>query len=212
MTPVREAYLRAAQSAIDLLGDPAVASAWSSESALSRLSVGGLAAHLAAQVVFVGHILDEPVPPGEPVSLLDHYERVRWLGADLYAEANVQIRASGEAGATDGPAAVAGRARQTLQQVRDRLPAEAADRVVRPPGGPWGLRLDDFLVTRLMEIVVHSDDLAFSLDRATPDFPPSVLDPVLSLLSTLAVRRHGAPAVIRALSRAERAPRTISAF
>jgi hypothetical protein len=37
-----------------------------------------------------------------------------------------------------------------------------------------------------------------------------VLDPVFGLLTGLAVREHGSVAVLRALSRAERAPRTIA--
>ena len=76
----------------------------------------------------------------------------------------------------------------------------------------WGLRLDDLLVTRMMEIAVHSDDLAVSVGIATPQLPAQVLDPVLKLLADLAVRRHGAVALLRALSRSERAPATISAF
>jgi hypothetical protein len=47
---------------------------------------------------------------------------------------------------------------------------------------------------------------------ATPTLPPAVLDPVLDLLIRLAVRRQGPTAVLRALSRSERAPGTISAF
>jgi hypothetical protein len=59
---------------------------------------------------------------------------------------------------------------------------------------------------------VHSDDLALSVGLATPPLPPEVLDPVFTLLTGLAVRRHGPTAVLRALSRSERAPATISAF
>jgi hypothetical protein len=39
-----------------------------------------------------------------------------------------------------------------------------------------------------------------------------VLAPVVALLTRLAVRRHGQGAVVSALTRTERAPRTISAF
>jgi hypothetical protein len=74
------------------------------------------------------------------------------------------------------------------------------------------LRLDDFLVTRMMEIAVHSDDLAVSTGVPTPELPAEVLEPVLALLTGLAVRRHGQPAVLRALSRAERAPDRINAL
>jgi hypothetical protein len=92
------------------------------------------------------------------------------------------------------------------------LPTEPGDRVVFLPWGPWSLRLDDFLITRMMELAVHSDDLAYSVDTDTPELPDAVLEPVLGLLTALAVRRHGQPAVLRALSRAERAPDRINAI
>jgi hypothetical protein len=47
----------------------------------------------------------------------------------------------------------------------------------------------------MMEVVVHSDDLAHSVNVPTPSFPPEVEEPVLSLLTQLAVRRHGFVAV-----------------
>jgi hypothetical protein len=68
------------------------------------------------------------------------------------------------------------------------------------------------LVTRMMEIVVHSDDLAASVELDTPEFPESVITPVLALLTGLAVRRHGATAVVRALTRPQRAPDSVAAF
>jgi hypothetical protein len=168
--------------------------------------------HLAGQILFVPRSLDEPPPDGEPLPLLAHYARVTWIGADLDDDINVKIRRGGEAVAADGAAPLVAQTQEVVRQLRDRLPAEPADRVVHPPAGPWPLRLDDFLVTRMMEIAVHSDDLACSVGVPTPDLPDEVLDPVLDLLSRLAVRRHGSTAVLRALSRAERAPATITAF
>jgi len=99
-----------------------------------------------------------------------------------------------------------------VAKLRTVLPAEAVDRVVRLPWAPWELTLHDFLTTRMMELAVHADDLAVSVGVPTPEFPAAVLEPVVGLLSGLAVRRHGATAVLRALSRAERAPATIAAF
>ena len=212
MTAIRGAYLVAAESAAALLDDPAVAAGWDKPSALVGFSVGGLAAHLATQVLFVPRTLAQAAPEGEPVTLLGHYGRVTWLGADLDEEANVAIRRGGEQVATDGAAALVENTRAAVREIRGLLATEPDDRVVRGPAGPWPLRLDDFLVTRMMEIAVHSDDLAYSVGIGTPDLPSSVLDPVVDLLSHLAVRRHGATSVLRALSRAERAPTTISAF
>ena len=69
----------------------------------------------------------------------------------------------------------------------------------------WSLRRADFLLTRLLEIVVHSDDLAVSVRVATPEFPDEAFEPVRDLLVRLAVRRHGQSAVVGTLSRRERA-------
>jgi hypothetical protein len=78
--------------------------------------------------------------------------------------------------------------------------------------GPWSLLLDDLLITRMMELVVHSDDLAVSVGIATPALSERAVDTVIELLSRLAVRRHGPTAVLGALSRADRAPATVAAF
>jgi hypothetical protein len=63
-----------------------------------------------------------------------------------------------------------------------------------------------------MELAVHSDDLAASVGVPTPELPPAAAELVLGLLTQLSIRRHGATAVLRTLSRAERAPGTITAF
>jgi hypothetical protein len=80
------------------------------------------------------------------------------------------------------------------------------------PWQGWALTVHDWLVTREMEIVVHADDLAASVDLPTPEFPDAVLIPVLDLLTRVAIRRHGQAALVRALSRPQRAPASVSAF
>ncbi|WP_316525683.1 hypothetical protein [Kitasatospora brasiliensis] len=80
------------------------------------------------------------------------------------------------------------------------------------PRGPWSLTLDDLLATRTMELAVHGDDLAVSVGLPSPELPPETAESVIGLLARLAVRRHGQAAVLRALSRAERAPESIAAF
>lgn len=212
MTPAREAFAAAAASAAALLRDPAVAASWDSASVLEEFSVAGLAGHLARQVLAVPRVLDQPVPPDQPVSLADHYARVSWIGAALDDDANAEIRRGGEDEAAGGAASLAAVTEAAVETLRATLPAEPAGRLVRPSWVSWTLTLDDFLITRMMEIAVHSDDLALSVGVAAPWLPPTVLDPVLDLLTRLAVRRHGPTAVLRALSRSERAPATISAF
>ncbi len=103
--------------------------------------------------------------------------------------------------------------------LRDRLAELPAVLDGAAPGDPvlipwqgWALTTHDFLVTRLMETVVHSDDLAASVGVETPEFPDDVVAPVLDLLTDQAVRRHGATALVRALARPQRAPGSVSAF
>ena len=98
----------------------------------------------------------------------------------------------------------------------DALPAvlaaaSAADPALIP-WQAWALTAHDFLVTRLMEMLVHSDDLAASLDVPTPQFPDEAVRLVLGLLTSVAVERHGQTALVRALSRPQRAPGSVSAF
>lgn len=208
----RIAYLTAAQSALELLRSDAVHEAWDRPSALAEFSVAGLAGHLAHQVLSVPGVLDEAAPAAAPIALFDHYAGSSWRDAGPDADVNVGIRAQGDAHASAGPVALADRTAAAVASLEQRLPAEPADRVVFLPWVQWALRLDDFLTTRMMEIAVHSDDLAFSVGVPAPDLPDPVLEPVLALLTGLAARRHGQAAVLRALTRAERAPEAINAF
>lgn len=212
MHPIRTGFLAAARSAVELLAHPAVTRRWDAPSALAEFRVGGLAGHLASQVLAVPGVLAEPVPAGEPVGLLDHYALGTWIGASVDDEVNVGIRHAGERYAADGPDELVAAFRSGIDELAAALPAEPDGRVVHLARGPWSLTLDDYLTTRVMELAVHSDDLAVSVDVATPELPAEALDPVLGLLARLAVRRHGQPAVLRALSRAERAPANVTAF
>ncbi|MGW0485472.1 maleylpyruvate isomerase N-terminal domain-containing protein [Nonomuraea sp. NPDC003214] len=209
MGEIRNAYVTAAASAAALLRDPAVAAAWDKPSALTEFSVGGLAGHLAQQLVRVdGALASEGA--GEPIRLLEHYTRSPWVQEGLDHESNVNIRRGGEQAAARGAEALAAATEELLDRQRTALAAEPADRVIDLPN--WSLLLDDFLLTRLIELVVHADDLAASVGVPTPELPPQVVEPVVEMLARLAVHRHGATAVIRTLSRAERAPAAISAF
>src|SRR5687767_3752235 len=100
MTSIRDAYLIAARSAVDLINEDAVTSAWSEPSALEGFTVGGLAAHLAGQIFSVRYALTTEQPETDPIPLVGHYERAAWVGADLDAEVNVRVRDSGETRAT----------------------------------------------------------------------------------------------------------------
>jgi uncharacterized protein (TIGR03083 family) len=211
MRPVREAFLVAGHSAAALLRLPQVEQCWARPSALAEFSVSGLCGHLANQVINASAVLDREPLDEAPIPLLQHYFKGSWMGAPIGDDVNVQIRATGEQVAGDGPADLAARLEQHLESLRRKLPREPEDRIV-PVGGRWNLRLDDYLVTRMMELAVHSDDVAVSVGVDPPPLPPTVLDPVLDLLTRLSLHKHGQAAMLRALTRKERAPADITAF
>ncbi|MEY9846473.1 uncharacterized protein (TIGR03083 family) [Streptacidiphilus sp. BW17] len=207
-----ESYLAAAEAAVSLLAHQSVADAWEKPSALAGYAVSGLAGHLAGQVNVVAKALDGPEPDTEPVALLDYFLQASWIDADQDGEVHRGIRGSGDQYAEVGPQALATRTAEVLDRLRRDLPRQAPHRVVQFPWGPPSLRLDDLLTNRTMELVVHLDDLAVSVGVPTPELPAPATDAVVGLLATLAARRHGSVPVLRALTRAERAPATIAAF
>jgi mycothiol maleylpyruvate isomerase-like protein len=209
---IAEVYLDAAANAADLIASAEVAASWNEPSALAEFAVSGLTGHLARQVITVPGLLRREVPPDpEIIGILDHYARVPWLDAALDDEANVAVRRSSEAAAADGHEVLATRVAQTIGELTTTLADEDLARLVYLPWTGWALTLADFLASRLLEIVIHVDDLAVSVG-VEPAMDVVAQDTVLVLLTRLAARRHGTAAVLRALSRKERAPATITAF
>jgi hypothetical protein len=206
------ALLLAGAAAVDLASQPKVAAAWDAPSALQLMTVGGVAAHLLGQLSSTLATLDEPLRSASPVALDVHYDRVQWRGRPLDAATNVSIRDGSQESASAGPVALLDRATADLAELAARLVRVEHDTLVQQPWTQWPLALDDFLLTRLMELSVHMDDLAVSVGLPTPALPAEVTGPVRHLLVDLAAGRHGEVAVLRALSRAERAPSTVTAF
>jgi Mycothiol maleylpyruvate isomerase N-terminal domain len=211
VTDLRAAFVAATDHVATIVSRVDVRAAWHEQSALAEWEVGGLVAHLAGQPVTTVALLRAD-PIGDPIPLEEHYARSAWVRASLDDEVNVSIRESGDARAADGPDAVLAAVTEARDALPDLLAAQPDDRAVLIPWAGWSLGLDDFLTGRLMEVVVHGEDVAASVGFTTPPLPRGVLDPVLALLTRLAVTRHGQGAVVSALTRAERAPRTVSAF
>lgn len=207
---IRDAFLDSAEVAVVLLRERALAGRWSAPSALPGFTVGGLARHLANQVTGSVTLL-AAAPGGVAVGVLDHFTGNAWVTSGAGSAANVDILDRSErAAAATTAEALAGEVSAALGLLRTVLPGEPADRVVDLGG--WGLTVEDFLLTRVLELVVHADDLAVSLGLPTPPMPAPATEATIRLLSRLATWRHGPLDVIRALARRERAPATIAAL
>jgi hypothetical protein len=126
------------------------------------------------------------------------------------------VRTSADAFAASGPDDLGERVRADLAALPGAL-APVLDGSRRPdsvliPWQGWSLTAADFVLTRTMEAVVHSDDLAASIGVDTPRFPDEAVDAVLGLLASVAAERHGQAALVRALSRPQRSNGPVSAF
>lgn len=196
-------FLSAADSTRPLLDLPDLEEAWDRPSALERMTVGQLTAHLSRAVTVVPGYLDTDAPPpfqDAPGYFLAIFPKV---DTDLDSEVATAVRARATVEAGEGAQAVRAawdRAREDLQV---RLETEEPGRGIAVRGS--SMQVEDYLVTRLVELVVHADDLAASLEVAGPRFDPAVTGTVIDCLTRIASRRHSPVAVVRALTRVERA-------
>jgi hypothetical protein len=208
----RSSFVVACQTAFALAREPSVAAVWDDESACAGMTVGGLTHHLLGQIRHTVGLLSEPPTDDAPIPLLEHYTRAAWVSSSADDDANTSIRDGDNAAAAAGPAAVLGEVTPLLERLPDVLERRREPDTVLIPWQGWALTTDDFLATRSMELVVHSDDLAASVGLPTPVFPGPTVGQAVDLLAGVSMRRHGQAAVIRALSRPQRAPHDISAF
>jgi uncharacterized protein (TIGR03083 family) len=207
-----DTVLGSARTVRDLALSDAVRDRWHEESACEGMTVGGLAFHLAGQARGLVRLLPEPPDDTEVISTREHYRRAAWANSDLAGDANVEIREGSDDQARAGYDALADRLEADLAVLPAALAGVDDDTPVLIPWQGWSLTARDFAVTRLMEMVVHADDLAASVGVETPAFPEPAVREVLGLLTDVAVDRHGQAALVRALSRPQRAPASVTAF
>jgi hypothetical protein len=206
------AFLSAARTALELASSPQVRDAWGSESACAGLTVGGLAHHLLKQAGNTERLMSAPTVDQAPIPMLEHYARAAWVRESQAGRTDPEQDEKDNGAASAGPDAVLAEGREVLDRLPALLGAARDPDTVHIAWQGWSLHTEDFLTTRMMEIVVHSDDLAASVGLPTPQFEEGVVGPVLGLLTGVAARRHGQAALVRALSRPQRAPATVSAF
>lgn len=208
MADVRALFLSTADAVLDLLDDDAVEAAWSEPSCLEGMTVGGLAAHTARAVTTVARYLDQPAPPPS-AALEDAAGYVLAVVPDPAptSDVNVAVLGRAETGAGAGLSAVIADARAVLADLDGRLESASADAAIAVLDGV-ALLLDDYLATRLVELVVHADDVLASVDlgRQLEDVVPDAAGAsAVATLAELARRRSSTARMIRSLARSERA-------
>lgn len=178
-------------------------------SALAEFSVRGLAGHLRRAMTMVEAYLDQPAPAGDVAGSVEHVSAPAYFASVLPADRDLDsdfhraIRQRGLETAPERPDEFSLVWAESAGNLITRLDQEPADRLVQVFGGVV-LTLDEYLATRLVELVVHADDLAVSLDVAPALLSPAVTGLVITTLVEVARLRHGDAAVVRALCRRER--------
>jgi hypothetical protein len=211
LSPVRARYLAAARTALELLAAPDVAARWDEASALEGMAVADLAGHLALSgVLIVEQLLDGPDPAAGETTTAGGYFGSFTSAVDPGSELNAAVRQRSHEVASRGRDAVVEAAADTLERLADRLVSEPPGRQVVSRG--YALTLEEFLRTRSVELAVHVEDLELSVGLGpgltavdpVPDAPDDVVADAIDVLVAAAVARHGAAAVLRALTRRER--------
>jgi Mycothiol maleylpyruvate isomerase N-terminal domain len=202
MNPTRMAYVEAATIAAELVALPDVAAKWDDPGTSRGMTVGGIAVHLVGSGIemLVSCLLEEE-PPGTRTLEPSRYFSGQSL--DLDHEGHEDVRERARSGSQRGAASLASDAASAVSGLAVSLAEQGESRRVLVLG-KFDMTLDGFLITRLVELLAHADDLAASISIPTPDMPAKAYDLVIPCLTDVARRRHGDLAVLRALARRER--------
>jgi len=198
---VRALVVEAVSQAAELIATPATAERWSRPSALEGMTVGALSAHLVRAAGATIAYLDRTPPDRRPDG--DLLTSVTYFHAAVDSPIHDQIKDVSAAESAIGHGATAAKCRQLAADLEARLAAEPGDRLVAARGGRL-LTLDDFCRTRLIEVLLHLDDLAVSTGQPRPATDPEGAAVIIEICMNIARDRNGDWGVLYALTRAER--------
>ena len=198
---VRAIVVDAVEAAAELMAMPSVAGKWDEPSALEGMTVGALSAHLVraagATIAYLDRTPADRQPDGELLTPITYFH------AALDSPIHDQIKDVSATEAAIGHEATVAKCRQLVADMKTRLAAEPGDRLVGALGGRM-LTLDDFCRTRLIEVLLHLDDLAVSLGEVRPTTDPLGAEIVIEICMGIARHVHGNWNILYALTRAER--------
>jgi hypothetical protein len=198
---ITELFLDDAQVIIGALADPRVGAAWDRPSVLEDQLVSGLAGHLARGGIWVvGDYLDAGDPAG-PVDLHSAGDYFAGFVDTQTDAAHAAIRQRGARVGEVGQAELVATATTRLAALGPRLTTLGPDHLIAVIAG-WVMRLEDYLVGRIVEQVVHLDDLARSVGAEPWPVPADSVRLVTDTAIEIARRRAGDAATVRALFRA----------
>jgi hypothetical protein len=198
---VRALVLQAVEASAELMSRPAVADRWNEPSALPGMTVGALSAHLVRAAGATIAYLDRTDPTAVPEDEL--LTPVTYFHAAVDSPIHEQIRTVSAGESAIGHEATVAKCNEVAANMRSRFASEPSGRLVGALGGRM-LTLDDFCRTRLIEVLLHMDDLAASVDETRPATDPEGPAIVIDITMGIARQLNGDWEVLYGLSRGER--------
>jgi hypothetical protein len=203
---VRELVAEAVEAAASLIGRDEVARQWDQPSALAGMTVGALAAHLVRAAGATLAYLDRTDPSARPAGELLTPATYFHAAIDSPIHDRIKVVSADEAAA--GHDELAAKCAQVAVSMRERFAVEPTDRLVGALGGRM-LSLDDFCRTRLIEVLLHVDDLAASVGVERPVTDPEGAAIATDILLRIARDRHGDWPMLMAMARQERSTEAV---
>ncbi|NUP40571.1 MAG: maleylpyruvate isomerase family mycothiol-dependent enzyme [Streptomyces sp.] len=152
---------------------------------LGGWTVRELVAHLSMAVGAVARHLEQPPPPAREVTATGCVAATAALGGDIDEDTR-------SLAASEAPAELLDRAAARFAEL---VPDAPGDRLLAARVG--AIRLDDFLVTRCVELVVHTDDLAAALGASLPYDRQALAAATRLLADALAAKAPGGSVEVR---------------
>ena len=200
---VRGLVVEAVEAAAELMSRPVVGERWDEPSALDGMTVGSLSAHLVRAAGATLAYLDRTDPATTPDDEL--LTPITYFHAAVDSPIHEQIKDVSSSEAEIGHDAMAAKCRGVADEMVERFAEEPPDRLVGALGGRM-LTLDDFCRTRMIEVLLHLDDLAVSVGEQRPETDPEGAAIVTDITMGIARHLHGDWGVLYALTRGERSP------
>jgi hypothetical protein len=202
-----DVYLGAVDWLRGILSRADVVEAWGRPSTVARYTVGGVAAHAVHGVLWLEQVLKDAEPMGLRKVRIPEYLGLNRVEGENDEPFGASLRSAAEVFAETGAHIVAAALTVSRDELVTLLGAAHASRavpVIRVPGAY--APLSEYLPTRILEAIVHGDDIACSVPGLkVPDPPHAAVTSCLEVCLELARSRVGDLGSLRAFTRVERA-------
>jgi hypothetical protein len=202
-----DAYFNAVDWLRGILSRAEVVESWSQPSGVAFYTVGGVAAHAVHGVLWLEQVLKDTEPVGLRRVKIPEYMGLNRIDGENDDPFGASLRSAAEAFSETGARIVAAAltvSRDELVPLLRAAPATRAVPVIRVAGAY--APLSEYLSTRILEAIVHGDDVANSVpDLHVPAPPPDAVAVCFNVCMELARARVGDLESLRAFTRVERA-------